>query len=97
MGFLFDYETTPVHNLTFMANDGTDNSDPATLCLVIVNINEPPTFQSPVYYITFNENVVNAFIVFLFPNKIKCKLCILMHMMNMHEQPLVMDFCHHVM
>ncbi|XP_078331728.1 protocadherin Fat 3-like [Crassostrea virginica] len=57
VGFLFDYETTPVHNLTFMANDGTDNSDPATLCLVIVNINEPPTFQSPVYYITFNENV----------------------------------------
>lgn len=54
----FDYETTPMYNLTFEANDGTVTSDPAILCLEITNVNEAPTFQSPVYYITFNENAV---------------------------------------
>lgn len=47
-----------MYNLTFEANDGTVSSDPAILCLEITNVNEAPAFQSPIYYITFNENAV---------------------------------------
>lgn len=57
-GFNFDYETTTMYNLTFEANDGSITSDSAILYLEITNVNEAPKFQSPVYYITFNENAV---------------------------------------
>lgn len=64
-GYNFNYETTPMYNLTFEANDGTVTSDPAILHIVITNINEAPTFQSSVYYITFNENVVGFCTVYI--------------------------------
>lgn len=58
-GFNFDYETTTVYNITFTANDGISISDPVLLCLEIINVNESPSFRTPMYYVTFQENEVH--------------------------------------
>ncbi|KAL5014827.1 hypothetical protein ScPMuIL_009097 [Solemya velum] len=54
-GQQFDYESTPVYNVTFQVDDGELFSDTATLELEITDTNESPVFSSPAYHVTADE------------------------------------------
>ncbi|XP_069106932.1 protein dachsous-like [Argopecten irradians] len=51
----FDYETTTVHNLTFVAFDGTTQSGYSSLILQVTDHNEAPVFLQTSYHKTVSE------------------------------------------
>ncbi|XP_069107014.1 protocadherin Fat 3-like [Argopecten irradians] len=51
-----DYETTSGYNLTFIVNDGIEDSDSATLQILIEDVSEPPVFSAAQYNASVIEN-----------------------------------------
>ncbi|XP_060066855.1 protocadherin Fat 4-like [Ylistrum balloti] len=54
-GFSLNYETCSVHNLTFVAFDGTDQSIHSILTIQVTNSNEPPVFSTSSYHVSVQE------------------------------------------
>ncbi len=56
----FTYDALPNFNgtdtFTYVANDGTADSSPATVTITVNAVNDPPTVASPISNVTVNEN-----------------------------------------
>ncbi|XP_033726687.1 protocadherin Fat 4-like [Pecten maximus] len=59
-GSSLDHETCTVHNLTFVAFDGTDQSGQHTLIVQVTDFNEPPVFPVPIYHVTVPETLAGG-------------------------------------
>ena len=55
----FDFETTPLFILRFIADDGSLTSSPVTLTVHVSDVNEAPYFTRDTFYVSVPEGPVS--------------------------------------